>query len=137
MPLRPRLKSAIPNLRSRVLTYFVQRLASLVVTPSSLTPCPMWLRFFARAPTPKTCLSAMLAPPGGLDCPIQKIHAPRRSPYTTKGSRPSLLEPKGAAKPHASANGNMFTLLHPSPALAIGLPEDKREDSARRRDLPD
>jgi len=41
------------------------------------------------------------------------------------------IERKGAANPYTSLNGNMFTLLHQS-ALAIRLPEDKREEFLRK-----
>jgi TfoX/Sxy family transcriptional regulator of competence genes len=37
------------------------------------------------------------------------------------------LERKGAANPYTALNGNMFTLLHQSKALAIRLPEEERE----------
>ncbi len=37
------------------------------------------------------------------------------------------IEPKGAANPYTSLNGNMFTLLHDSRSLAIRLPEGERE----------
>ena len=36
------------------------------------------------------------------------------------------LERKGAANPFTALNGNMFTLLHQSKALAIRLPEEER-----------
>jgi TfoX/Sxy family transcriptional regulator of competence genes len=37
------------------------------------------------------------------------------------------LERKGAANPYTALNGNMFTRLHQSKALAIRLPEEERE----------
>lgn len=42
------------------------------------------------------------------------------------------LEHKGAANPHTAINGNMFTLLHQSRALAIRLPEEKRQEFLKR-----
>jgi len=42
------------------------------------------------------------------------------------------IERKGAANPYTSLNGNMFTLLHQSRALAIRLPEDKREEFLKK-----
>jgi hypothetical protein len=37
------------------------------------------------------------------------------------------IERKGDANPYTSYNGNMFTLLHQSEALAIRLPAEERE----------
>ncbi len=37
------------------------------------------------------------------------------------------IERKGAANPYTSVNGNMFTMLSPSGALALRLPEGERE----------
>lgn len=42
------------------------------------------------------------------------------------------LERKGAANPYTALNGNMFTLLHQSNALAIRLPEEEREKFIKR-----
>ena len=42
------------------------------------------------------------------------------------------IERKGADNPYTSMNGNMFTLLHQSRALAIRLPEDKREEFLKK-----
>lgn len=39
----------------------------------------------------------------------------------------SGIERKGAANPYTSVNGNMFTLLSPSGAMALRLPEDERK----------
>jgi hypothetical protein len=37
------------------------------------------------------------------------------------------VERKGATFPYTSVNGNMFSYLHPSGAMALRLPEDERE----------
>ena len=37
------------------------------------------------------------------------------------------IERKGAANPYTSLNGNMFTMLSPSGAMALRLPEQERE----------
>jgi hypothetical protein len=37
------------------------------------------------------------------------------------------VERKGATHPYTSLNGNMFSYLHPSGAMALRLPEDERE----------
>ena len=42
------------------------------------------------------------------------------------------IERKGDANPYTSLNGNMFTLLHQSEALAIRLPEDERKKFLNR-----
>jgi hypothetical protein len=42
------------------------------------------------------------------------------------------LERKGDANPYTSMNGNMFTLLHQSRALAIRLPDDKRDEFLKK-----
>jgi TfoX/Sxy family transcriptional regulator of competence genes len=42
------------------------------------------------------------------------------------------LERKGDANPYTSINGNMFTLLHQSSALAIRLPEDERQEFVKK-----
>src|SRR5947208_6017089 len=38
-----------------------------------------------------------------------------------------VIQRKGAANPYTSLNGNMFSYLHPSGAMALRLPEDERE----------
>jgi TfoX/Sxy family transcriptional regulator of competence genes len=42
------------------------------------------------------------------------------------------IKRKGAANPYTSLNGNMFTLLHQSRALAIRLPEEKRDEFLKK-----
>ena len=37
------------------------------------------------------------------------------------------VELKGATMPYTAINGNMFSYLHPSGAMALRLPEDERE----------
>ena len=44
---------------------------------------------------------------------------------------PSLVR-KGDANPYTAVNGNMFTLLHQSQALAIRLPEDRRDEFLKK-----
>jgi TfoX/Sxy family transcriptional regulator of competence genes len=42
------------------------------------------------------------------------------------------IERKGDANPYTALNGNMFTLLHQSKALAIRLPEGVREEFLKK-----
>jgi len=42
------------------------------------------------------------------------------------------LERNGAANPYTAVNGNMFTLLHQSKALAIRLPEHKWQEFLKK-----
>ena len=42
------------------------------------------------------------------------------------------IECKGATHPYTSLNGNMFSYLHPSGAMALRLSEDERENFLKR-----
>jgi TfoX/Sxy family transcriptional regulator of competence genes len=42
------------------------------------------------------------------------------------------IEEKGATHPYTSVNGNMFSYLHPSGAMALRLPEAEREKFLKR-----
>jgi hypothetical protein len=42
------------------------------------------------------------------------------------------VERKGATMPYTAINGNMFSYLHPSGAMALRLPEDAREEFLKK-----